>query len=63
MKRYIFCVKYFDPETQQPKERTVQINAFNHLAAWNMVVGGMDNFLSGNINYLDEIGLVTIEEC
>lgn len=63
MKRYIFDVKYFDPAARQPVGCCVQITAYNHLNAWNAVVFYMDNFLSGNINYLDEIGLVTIEEC
>lgn len=63
MKRYIFDVKYFDPVARQPVGRRIQITAYNHLTAWNMVIAYMDNFLSGNINYLDEIGLTTIEEC
>ena len=63
MKRYIFDVKYFDSAARQPVGRRVAITAINHKIAWEMVINYMDHFLSGNINYLDEIGLTTIEEC
>ncbi len=63
MKRYIFDVRYFDPEERQPEGRRVAITAINHKIAWEMVVNYMNIVLSDNIHYLDEISLVKIEEC
>ena len=63
MKRFLFAVKVFKPSSNNLITRRVPITAVSYKIAWEMVVNYMEHFLSGKMEFLEEITLITIEEC